>query len=158
MNWSAARAEYDISTGIKTKADMDAVIAFFYARGGRARAFRFKDWKDYQASAQPLISLGSNHYQLVKQYTSGSVTYTRSIIKPVVGTVVVYVSGTPTAPDSIDYSTGIVTSTAPLTTADFQFDTPVRFDQDRLEVEIVDFATNEFASVVRKIPLVEVRQ
>jgi uncharacterized protein (TIGR02217 family) len=36
-NWALARAEYDISTGIKTKADMDAVIAFFYARGQSSR-------------------------------------------------------------------------------------------------------------------------
>jgi uncharacterized protein (TIGR02217 family) len=37
QNWALARAEYDISTGIKTKADMDAVIAFFYARGQSSR-------------------------------------------------------------------------------------------------------------------------
>jgi hypothetical protein len=34
---------------------------------------------------------------------------------------------------------------------------PARFDIDQLEVEIQDFATTEFASVVRKIPLIEVR-
>src|SRR5215469_7674134 len=37
QNWSLARAAYDISTGIKTRADMDAVIAFFYARRASSR-------------------------------------------------------------------------------------------------------------------------
>jgi hypothetical protein len=41
--------------------------------------------------------------------------------------------------------------------ATFQFDVPVRFDIDKLDVEIQDFATDEFASIVRKIPLIEVR-
>ena len=87
QNWSLARAEYDISTGIKTKADMDAVIAFFYARAGKARGFRFKDWKDYQATNEPVVSIGGGNFQLVKRYTSGSITYVRTITKPVTGTV-----------------------------------------------------------------------
>jgi uncharacterized protein (TIGR02217 family) len=157
QNWAAARAQYDISTGIKTKADMDAVIAFFYARAGRARGFRYKDWKDFQARAQPLLSLGANHYQLAKSYSSGAQTYLRTIAKPVSATVVCYVGTTPTVPSAIDYTTGIVTSSAALTSADFDFDVPVRFDTDQLDVEITDFATLEFASIVRKIPLVEVR-
>lgn len=157
QNWLAARAEYDISTGVKTQADMDAVIAFFYARSGRSRAFRFKDWKDYSAQAQALLSLGSNQFQLLKQYSSGAVTYSRTINKPVTGTVIVRAGGSVVIPSAIDYTTGIVTSTSALTSADFQFDVPVRFDIDQLEVEIQDFAANEFASIVRKIPLIEVR-
>jgi uncharacterized protein (TIGR02217 family) len=149
QNWSLARAEYDISTGIKTRADMDAVIAFFYARAGRARGFRFKDWKDYQATSEPVVSIGDGTFQLVKRYTSGSITYVRTITKPVSGTVTISGGG------SLDYTTGIITGGG-AGNATFQFDVPVRFDIDKLEVEIQDFATDEFASIVRKIPLIEV--
>src|SRR5215472_6880564 len=103
QNWSLARAEYDISTGIKTKADMDAVIAFFYARAGRARGFRFKDWKDYQATSEPVFALGGGNYQLAKSYVSGSVGYQRLITKPVAGTISVSGGG------SVDPTTGIIT-------------------------------------------------
>jgi uncharacterized protein (TIGR02217 family) len=58
---------------------MDAVIAFFYARAGKARGFRFKDWKDYQATSEAVVSIGSGNFQLVKRYASGSQTYIRTI-------------------------------------------------------------------------------
>jgi uncharacterized protein (TIGR02217 family) len=35
QNWSAARARYDIGTGIRTREQMAEVIAFFRARKGR---------------------------------------------------------------------------------------------------------------------------
>jgi uncharacterized protein (TIGR02217 family) len=142
QNWSPARAEYDISTGIKTKADID-VIAFFYARAGRARGVRFKDWKDYQATNEPVVSIGGGNFQLVKRYTSGSITYVRTITKPVTGTV------------TLGGAARSITRPALLPaggSATLQFDVPVRFDIDKLEVEIQDFATTEFASIVRKIP------
>jgi uncharacterized protein (TIGR02217 family) len=149
-NWNLARAEYDISTGIKTKADMDAVIPFFYARNGRARGFRFKDWKDYQAVAEPVYPVGGGVYALAKSYVSGSVGYQRIITKPVAGTITVSGGG------SVDPTTGLITGGSG-GTASFEFDVPVRFDIDYLEVEIQDFAGDEFASIVRKIPLIEVR-
>jgi Conserved hypothetical protein 2217 (DUF2460) len=65
-------------------------------RAGRARGFRFKDWKDYQAVAQPLQAIGGGNYQLVKQYVSGGITYTRVITKPVAGAITL-----PTAARSI---------------------------------------------------------
>lgn len=54
VNWSAARARYDISTGIRTREQMAEVIAFFRARKGRAYGFRFRDWNDFDATGQPL--------------------------------------------------------------------------------------------------------
>ena len=46
---------------------------------------------------------------------------------------------------TVDITTGIVTGGSG-GTATFQFDVPVRFDIDQLEVEIQDFAMTEFAS------------
>lgn len=160
-NWSAARAVYNVAHGVKTQAQLDALIAFFRARGGRADGFRFKDWTDYQASAQA-IGTGNGSataFQLVKLYSSGTVTVTRTISKPVSGTVVIHLNGVVQGSGwSVDTTTGIVTFTsAPASgvaiTADFQFDVPARFDTDRLSATLEAYG----ASSWRDIPIVEVR-
>ena len=144
INWQKARGRWDVSTGIKSKTDMDTVIAFFRARFGRAYGFRFKDWSDYQGVNQ---SLGTGNgtktaFQLVKNYFSGSNSYSRDIKKPVSGTVKIYLNSIlQSSGFTIDHTTGMVTfSSAPangvLVNADFDFDVPVRFDADQLAVRI----------------------
>lgn len=89
INWSQVRCEFDVSHGIKTIEQMDALLAFFYARQGMARGFRYKDWADYTAQNQT-IAVGdgvTTVFQLRKNYPSGPNTYSRIISKPVVGTV-----------------------------------------------------------------------
>ena len=71
--WSQARARYNVASGVKTETQWQALIAFFRARRGKAVGFRFKDWGDFKAVNQPLLSLGGTQYQLVKQYVSGAV-------------------------------------------------------------------------------------
>jgi uncharacterized protein (TIGR02217 family) len=39
-NWVQARARYNVAHGVKTQAQLNALIAFFRARKGRAYAFR----------------------------------------------------------------------------------------------------------------------
>jgi len=160
-NWSASRAVFNVAHGIKTQTQLNALIAFFRARHGRADGFRFKDWTDYSATAQAIgTGNGSNHtFQLVKTYTSGSVTETRIIAKPVSGTVNIYWNGVlQNSGWSVDTTTGIVTfSSAPgngvAVTADFEFDVPARFDTDRLSATLEAYG----ASSWREIPIVEVR-
>ena len=53
-NWAEARARYNVAHGVKSQTQLDALIAFFRARKGRACGFRFKDWIDYKASNQLL--------------------------------------------------------------------------------------------------------
>src|SRR6185295_947457 len=88
-NWSAARARYNVAHGVRTQAQLDDLIAFFRARKGKAHGFRFKDWTDYKIVAQVLgTGTGSQTaFQLVKTYTSGGVTETRILAKPVAGTL-----------------------------------------------------------------------
>ena len=163
INWTQSRARYNVSHGIKTPEQLETLIAFFRARQGRAVGFRFKDWTDYQATGEQ-IGVGDDStvdFQLAKDYTSGSVTITRDIKKPVNNSAfklfvdaVEQVSGF-----TVDYATGIVTfDTAPangeVITADFEFDVPVRFDSDRLDASIDDFGTRSWGD----IPLVELRQ
>lgn len=161
VNWEQARARYNVAHGVKTKSQLDALIAFFRARKGRAHGFRFKDWTDYQASA---VTIGTGdgtttQFQLLKTYVSGSVTETRIIKKPVSGTVQIYKNAVlQSSGVSVDMATGIVTFTgAPAEeqaiTASFQFDVPVRFDTDRLSASLDAYGIHSWLD----ISLVEVR-
>ena len=97
VNWAEARGRWDVASGLKKQAQIDELIAFFRARRGKAYGFRFKDWTDYKATGQ-LLGTGDNvltQFQLVKHYPSGSVIEVRTITKPVVGTVKVYLDGAP---------------------------------------------------------------
>lgn len=159
--WSEARARYNVAHGVKTKAQLDALIAFFRARKGRAYGFRFKDWTDYQATAETIgTGNGSQtQFQLVKRYLSGAVSELRSIKKPVSGSVQIYSNATlQTAGVSIDSTTGVVSFVVPpatgvVITASFQFDVPVRFDTDRLSASLDAYGIHSWSD----IPLVEVR-
>lgn len=161
INWQKSRGRWDVSTGIKNKADMDTVIAFFRARFGKAHGFRFKDWSDYQAVGQGLgTGNGSlTAFQLVKTYTSGAGSYTREIKKPVSGTVKIYLNAVlQSSGYSVDHNTGIVTfSSAPaggvVVSADFDFDVPSRFDTDQISVR----ADGPGIFVWDSIPIVEIR-
>lgn len=165
QNWSRARSSYDIAYGITESTDPDdsfkTVIAFFYARAGRARGFRFKDWLDYSSETSQTCSgvvNGTNTvFQLVKSYTSGGVTFVRKISRPVVGTIVLYNNGVAVAGSAWTLGTfGAVTfTTAPLTghiiTADYEFDVPVRFDNDKLALQPYTPTSAQITS----IPLME---
>ncbi|NLE03700.1 MAG: DUF2460 domain-containing protein, partial [Crenarchaeota archaeon] len=58
INWDRAKASYAISLTNRTQGEVDEVIAFFYARRGRAIGFRFKDWMDFQVKNQ-IIGVGN---------------------------------------------------------------------------------------------------
>ncbi len=153
--WSQSRARYNVASGIKTETQWQALIAFFRARRGKAVGFRFKDWGDYKAINQPLLALGGNDYQLVKQYVSGAVVSERVIIKPVSISVKLYKDSILQASGwSIDTATGIITTALTGTlTADFEFDVPVRFDTDELALSLDSFDAGSW----NNIPLIEVR-
>lgn len=161
INWSVARAKYNVAHGVKTQSQLDTLIAFFRARRGRAHSFRFKDWTDFQATGV-LIGTGNGAlttFQLIKNYTSGSATESRTITRPVSGTVKIYLNSVlQSSGYSVDHATGVVTFvSAPANTvlvqADFEFDVPVRFDTDRLSAALDTYGVHSWSD----IPLVEVR-
>jgi len=160
--WSASRGRWDVAPGIQSSADLQAIIAFWYARQGRLRGFRFKDHTDFKVTGQVLIAAvagGETSAQLVRDYTSGPRTYQRTITKPVAVTVQVYRDGLPLS-STVDTTTGIVSfaplvggSPAPVLTADFEFDVPVRFDTESLAIRQVTHARDAISS----LPIVEIR-
>lgn len=155
--WANARSKWNISTGIRTRKQMLDVIAFFHVVKGRAYSFRFKDWNDYNATDQLMVEITPTVWQLVKRYDIGGFQHVRTITKPVVGTVIVMIDGSPIVPAGIDYLTGQVTSASDPSsnpTASFEFDVPARFDTDHLPVQANAFDQQ----VVSQIDLVEVRE
>jgi uncharacterized protein (TIGR02217 family) len=170
-SWANSRRRYDVSYGIRRADDLAAVVAFFEARGARLHGFRFRDWSDYRSGPpsqtpspfdQP-VGVGdgtTKAFQLIKRYASGAQAWERTITKPVAGTVRVALAGAEQGSGwSVDTTTGIVTfAGAPgagvAITAGFEFDVPVRFDSDALDVTLDLERTGSITS----IPLVEIRR
>jgi len=173
--WAMGRRRYLIGANLRSLTDMAELTAFFEARRGRLYGFRFRDFADF-ASCAPGGSpeatdqrLGTGDgvrtaFQLVKSYADTAsgpgLAVERAITKPVAGSVRVAVGGVPlsSAAFSVEAATGAVTlNVAPApgaaVTAGYLFDTPVRFDADRLEMTLESFDAGRMAAV----PLIEVR-
>lgn len=168
--FAQARHRYDAGTGVRSLADLSEVLEFFEARRGSLHAFRFRDPFDMRscrldAAPTPLDQVlgqgdgASTRFALVKRYGSGPEAYVRSILKPVAGTLRVAVGGVETAPGgfSFDAASGeIVFAAAPAAaqavSAGYEFDVPVRFDMERLEISLTAFK----AGRIPTIPLIEV--
>ena len=170
--WAHSRRRYDAGVSLRSLDDVEALIAFYEARRGQLFGFRWKDWSDYKSclsSKSPsamdqIIGYGDGArltFALSKTYASGEQTYTRPIVKPVLGSVLVAISGDPkveTIEFDIDTTTGIISFPTPpdvgvRITAGFEFDVPVRFDTDRIQTSVASFKAGDVPSV----PVVEVR-
>jgi len=164
--WAQSRRRYDAGYGVRSLDDIHAVIAFFEARRGRLHGFRWKDWADYRSgppSAAPTaldqrlaIADGATaSFPLTKTYASGPAAEIRPVTHPVAASVLAAIDGIP-APVTVTDGT-IAFATPPPAgaeiTAGFEFDTPVRFDTDRLDINLSGFHAGEIPS----IPLVEIR-
>lgn len=171
QNWSGARLRFNVATGVRTEADYEVLLNFFYGRAGKARGFRFQDWSDFKSCGiddtpshdDQVLGVGdgaSQFFQLRKSYVSGPVTYVRTITRPVAGTVLVGLGGVLQATGwTVNADTGLITFDTPpaagiAVSAGFVFDIPARFDIDRLE------PVHMFRGVVQlpELPVVEIRE
>ena len=148
--FSYPRHKYNVKYGIKSHADVVQVLDFFHAMAGRLHSFRFRDrfdWWSGQSVTGDTSSVdwtdvnlgapGAATQQLTKKYTQGAVTLTRTINRPVSGTVRVGWSGlerTQGVDWTVDTSTGILTYSGgdpgTAVSAGFEFDVVCRFEQD----------------------------
>lgn len=137
--WSNSRRKWNVAHGLRSNAQRDELIKFFLARRGMFQGFRFKDWSDFKvlsSTPEDMELITSNDFQLVKRYTSGGVTITRNIVKPVAESVRIW-DGTDEVLTgwSVNLSTGVVTfeiNPLYLPAASFEFDVPARFDTDEM--------------------------
>lgn len=180
IEWARIRAEFDIGYGLMDQdsvileATIDSLLAFFYTREGRAHSFRFKDWSDFRIGdwENPTVvnqSIGTGDasedtFTIFKRYVDGAFFYDRPITHLVVGRVVVLVDNvvqTITTDYTINYLTGTIIFTGgsiPGAGADVQvaleFDIPVRFDTDKLQLNLTMFQRGSWEN----IPIVEEKQ
>ncbi len=172
QRWRDSRRSYDAGSGVRSLADLYAVLEFFEARRGQLYGFRFRDPVDWAscppggtvAATDQIIGTGDGvtaSFQLVKTYQDAGGGWTRRIVKPVQGTVLVSVDGVAVsgAAYSVDVATGMVrfaTAHVPgsgaLIEAGYEFDVPVRFDIDRIDVNLAHFN----AGRIPTIPLTEI--
>ena len=165
--WAQGRRRYLIGANLRSLDDMALLTTFFEARRGPLFGFRFRDFADFKSCA-PAHSIAATDqhlgtgdgstriFDLSKAY--GDVV--RRIAKPVQGSVRIAVAGVevPSTGFEVETVTGRVTLATPpdigaLVSAGFQFDTPVRFDSDRIEVTLETFGAGRMAAV----PLIELR-
>ena len=170
--WQDARRRYDAGSGVRSIDDLYAVLAFFEARAGQFHGFRFRDPVDHKSCAPGAAVGNADQYlgaadgvtaafPLVKRYGDAGGETVRRIDKPVTGTVVVSVGGVgvPAGDFVVDAVAGTVTFAAGKVPASgavragFEFDVPVRFDIDRIDIDLAQFDAGRIPS----IPLVEIR-
>jgi uncharacterized protein (TIGR02217 family) len=172
--WADSRRSYNAGYGVKSLDDLHAVIAFFEERRGRLHGFRWRDpldWKSCAPGAEPgaldqVIGTATGaqaQFQLQKTYGSAYAPWTRQIRKIVAGSVLVAVDGEVAAEGTdftLDDASGVVTfvpghlpGAGQTVTAGFAFDVPVRFDSDRLEINLQGF----HHGAIPNIPIVEIR-
>ena len=168
--WAYPRHMYDVGFGARRRSGMSELVNFYQAAMGRLNAFRYKDWVDFQSSSDPTVAIlptdqilypfptdGRVDYQLVKNYIIGTTTQIRLITRPVSGTVVAAVNGVPVG-SSVDLDTGVLTlGAAPgggdTVTAGFEFDVPVRFEND-----ILSAAYESHDNLDSDVKVVEIRE
>ena len=167
--WAYGRRCYDVGGAVRTLDDIHALIAFFEARRGKLVGFRFRDPFDCKSCAPSATPAPSDQqigvgdgvktaFPLIKSYGAGESAYVRPITKPVAGTVRASVAGVELSSGAFSVDTmGVVTFTsAPAggaaISAGFVFDTPVRFDIDRLDLALDGFGAGHAPT----IPLIEI--
>ena len=172
--WLASRRSYDAGYGVRSLDALHEVIAFFEERRGRFHGFRWRDHTDWKSGApgaqttafDQAIGVGDGTeraFQLRKTYGALHAPFVRDIRKPVAGSVKVAVNGTPRTQGthfSVDATTGVVLfeeedtpAAEAVVTAGFEFDVPVRFDTDKLEINLSGFQSG----AIPRIPIVEIR-
>ena len=167
VNWNQARLRFDAGPGVRGDAEMETLIAFFRARRGAAIGFRFRDPYDHSSNGMSGISGPSDQaiatgdgatsrFALVKTYGTGE---RRRITRPVAGSVRIAVGGVERLTGWVLEPLGGILFDVPpasgaVVSAGYRFDVPVRFAEDRLEINRASFLAGEAPSV----PLVELRE
>ena len=167
VNWQQARLRFDAGPGVRGDEELGTLIAFFRARRGAAVGFRFRDAFDHSSSNMTGVPVATDQsigggdgirtsFKLVKHYGEGE---ERRITRPVAGSVRVSVSGNEQVSGWTIGALGVVQFAIPPAAgapvrAGFLFDTPVRFAEDRLDINRASFLAGEAPSV----PLIEIRE
>lgn len=159
-----SRRQYNAVAGLKSKSQVVELLQFYESRFGALFGFRFRDPLD-NASGAPVSPMDQHlgygdgeqtEFQLRKAYGTDPYIYYRPITKPVEESVRVAIDGVEVAAD-INSASGIIRLSSPPDlganiTAGFEFDVPVRFASEALDIVLDDFG----AAQIQNIPLIEI--
>lgn len=168
-DWASGRMRFDAGPGVRSEADLQTLIAFFRARRGAARGFRFRDHLDNSSNGMAGVptaldqALGTGDgvrtaFPLVKRY--GAVEpEIRRITRPLAGSVLIAVGGVAVTTGWSVLEGGTISFVLPpangaAITAGYLFDVPVRFADDVLNVDVQTWRAGDAPDVA----LVEVRE
>ena len=161
QNWQYPLYQGNVGYGIQSRQNLKSVIDFFWARRGRLRGFLFRDWSDYQFEDVQLgLGDGSDTTFAVKKiYEDDIVPFERPLKYAIESSMTVKVDGVTVADNQWSLSNGIITfNSAPalnaVITASGEFDIPVMFMRDQLEVSMEVWNAGSIAN----IPISEVRE
>lgn len=165
-----SRRKYNAGAGVKSLDELTVLIEFFETRFGQLYSFRFRDPMDFK-SCKPSVAVSATdqiigtgdgaqmYFQLTKNYSDAANSYQRRITKPVLESLKVAIDGVliEASNYSLNVLTGEVLFNAPpplgnVISAGFEFDVPVRFDTDQLDVALEAFGAGQALN----IPLIEV--
>jgi uncharacterized protein (TIGR02217 family) len=159
QNWSQARGIWHITYGYMEKDDYRDLIAFFRARGGKARGFLFKDWTDFEIPRQVIGTADGvvTDFPIFKTYEDDVNDTTRRIYRPVEDTILIWVNGsTSTAFDLVD--PGIIHFHSAPVSGDIEieceFDIPAQFQADGLNLSVAW----QNAVAMNDMPVMELRE
>jgi len=161
QNWEHDRERWNVAYGVKAKWQLMLLRDFHRARRGMLHGFRFLNHDDFEAVVSK-IGTGDGVetiFQLQKVYEPGTYEYSRKIVKPIGGTVQIFVDGVEQMSGwTVSTVTGIVTFTSPpsigdVISATFDFHIPMRFASDHLPINLSTYEARSTA-----VELLEIRQ
>ncbi len=134
--WTMPLHEYQADYTLLKEELQDELLHALWVARGKLRAFRFKDWNDYQVSqAEGALAAPATNItpiQLTKTYTMGPESDTRWITLPL--SVLMFADGDPFAGFTVDPLTGIATPTTTWPAAALawsgEFDVRTHFAED----------------------------
>lgn len=158
-NWSQARRVWNVGSNIHNGQRLAEVLAFWNAVNGPFCGFRFRDWTDHyvgmayqlQGEAFALVHTESHpigtgdgvttQFPLTKSYVAGGREHVRDITRPVAPIRVYLDDVNQVAGWTCNYATGVVTFSVPPANGvvvgwSGQFDVPVRFEADGLDLTL----------------------
>ena len=183
IKFSRIRGRWDIASRLMRvrednptlRTDIELVQQLHAVQEGKAHGFRFRHEGDFEIgdTANPttdnqFLANGDDvltQVQVFKRYTFGAVNYDRLIFKLVAGTYDVLIDNVELTEAggagnyTMDANTGVITLGTALATGEIlqiatEFDVPVRFDIDLLDIDY-DLAV---LGEVPSIPIVELKQ
>ncbi len=156
-HWLQPLGGWDIGYGIQTLADLEVVRNFFYARMGAGFGFRFKDVSDFAVTQQEIGTgdAAETVFQMFKRYSDGSFFFDRTLTRLVSGTVRAWVNAVELfdpAGFGVDLETGKLTfvvapPSAELVEAACEFDNPVQFTRDDLNIDVQSFLNGSIPKI-----------